>query len=381
MTAHKPKKKQIEISALGFDVDPATKKYVINEDEAKIIRIIFDKYSNGIGYVQILDYLNPMGYKTKFGKPFAKNSLNTILKNEKYIGTYTYNKKVEKDAMGRRNAKLKPKEEWIIIPNGIPAIVDEDVFKEVQIKMQENLKHGGRHKAKEIYLLSGLLFCGECGSRMYGNSRKCGRNKSLYVSYKCSNRDNEQGCNNKELRREYLENFVLDSLYNNLFNNISLTKLSSMLADYNNRQREESKEELSDAKEELTSALDKISNIIKLVTETGISIDTVRTELKELEERKLYLEQYINELTLHKRNNIITEEMITDLINKSKDFIRSKNIAECRQFITTYVNRVMIYADRVEVAFNISVPSAENILEPLTAEENIKTIQRKYKAV
>jgi len=206
--------------ALGYDVDPVTKKYVINEAEAKIVKIIFEKYSNDVGYRQILEYLNALGYKTKFGKPFAKNSLNNILKNVKYIGTYIYNRKVEKDVTGKRSPKLKPREEWIVIEDGVPAIIDKDMFNAVQLKMVQNLESGGRHKAKEIYLLSGLIFCGECNSPLYGNSRMCGRNKSRYVTYRCANRDNHQGCTNKELRKEYIENFTLDSLYNNLFEDI-----------------------------------------------------------------------------------------------------------------------------------------------------------------
>ena len=145
--------------ALGFDVDPETKKYVVNENEAKIVRIIFDKYYNNYGYGQILEYLNSMGYRTKFGKPFAKNALNNILRNDRYIGTYTYNRKVEKDAAGRRNPKYKPREEWIVIEDGIPAIIDKDIFNAVQLKLAQNVSRGGgKYKAKEVYLVSGLIW-------------------------------------------------------------------------------------------------------------------------------------------------------------------------------------------------------------------------------
>ena len=365
--------------ALGYDVDPNTKKYVINENEAKIIRIIFDKYSNGVGYRQILEYLNALGYKTKFGKSFAKNSLNTILKNEKYIGTYVYNRKVEKDATGRRNAKLKPREEWIVVEGGIPAIIDKDVFNTVQLKMSQNLDSGGRYKAKEIYLLSGLIYCGVCGSPLYGNSRKCGRSKTLYVSYRCSNRDNHQGCKNKELRREYVESFALDSLYNNLFNDISIKKLSTMLTEYNKKQADNNKEELEIAKAKLQNIASKISNIIKLVAETGISIETVKDELKALEERKIYLEKLTHELTLHNREARITEEMIADLIRQSKDFVKDKNMAECQQFIKTYINKVVIHDEIVELLFNINVPNDNNDgVEPLVSTESINILQKEY---
>jgi len=346
-------------AALGYNVDPVTKEYVINEDEAKIVKIIFEKYSNGIGYRQILEYLNALGYKTKFGKPFTKNSLHNILKNEKYIGTYIYNRKVEKDATARRSPKLKPREEWTVIEDGVPAIIDKDTFNLVQLKLAQNVDNGGRYKAKQIYLLSGLIYCGECNSPLYGNSRKCGRNKTLYISYRCSNRDNHQGCKNKELRKEYLENYVLDSLYNNLFNDISIKKLSIMLADYNNRQANSIKDEFEVTNNELQNVSAKISNIINLVAEAGIAFDTVRGNLTELEAQKLYLEKLIRELNLRNRESLITEEMITELVNQSKDFIKTKNLAECQQFIKTYVNKVVVHSETVEVLFNINIPNKD----------------------
>lgn len=66
---------------LGYDVDKETKKYTINEFEAKIVKEIFQLYADGNGYKFILQHLNSMGYKTKAGNAFALGSLNNILKN------------------------------------------------------------------------------------------------------------------------------------------------------------------------------------------------------------------------------------------------------------------------------------------------------------
>ena len=103
------------IPPLGYDVDPATQRYVINEAEANIVRLIFEKYLSGWGYKRILDYLNHMGYRSKRGRCFGKNSLSSILTNEKYVGRYVFNKRQEKTVEGKRNPTLKPKEEWIVI--------------------------------------------------------------------------------------------------------------------------------------------------------------------------------------------------------------------------------------------------------------------------
>ena len=214
---------------LGYGVDPDTRRYVVNEAEAAIVHKIFEMYADGAGYKQILSSLNGMGYQTKQGRPFGSNSLYSILRNEKYTGRFIFNKRREKDVSGRRNPCMNPESEWIVLEGGIPAIIDQELFDKVQLKLERNAGTGGRFKAKEYYLLSGLVFCGECGASMFGNTRPCGRKKTRYSSYRCSNRREHRGCDNKELRREYLENYVLDALYKALFSEASIKQLARML--------------------------------------------------------------------------------------------------------------------------------------------------------
>jgi site-specific DNA recombinase len=117
------------IPPLGYDIVDG--KYIINEKETETVRLIFDLYAQGYGYRHIIDELNLRGYRTKKGKPFSKNSIYEILKNEKYTGKYIFNK------VTKKNHRMV-KEDIIVIDNAIPAIIDEDLFREVQKKMEEN---------------------------------------------------------------------------------------------------------------------------------------------------------------------------------------------------------------------------------------------------
>jgi site-specific DNA recombinase len=324
--------------------------------------------------------LNGLGARTKRGNPFAKNSLYSILENEKYAGIFIFNKKLEKDVSGKRNPQWKPRDEWIVVEGGMPAIIDRETFDKVQKKMEFNARNGGRFKAREIYLLSGLVYCGECGSFMYGNTRKCGRDKSRYSSYRCSNRANHKGCENKELRKEYLENYVLDELYNALFSECSIKKLAGMLTEYNRKKSAENNDELDLAQRELADVNQKIEKVIELVSESGVSIDTVKGNLKVLEERKQFIEAHIRKINHENDAVVITEETIIDLVNRSRDFVKTRNIPECRNFIESYVERVDLYADRVEVRFKIHVPDeAMDSVSPLQSGERIGLIQKEYK--
>jgi site-specific DNA recombinase len=82
----------------------------------------------------------------------------------------------------------------------MPKLIDDNVWKAVQYRMKQNNK--GTNSAKEIYLLSGLIFCGKCNGAMTGTRKFAGRNKDLYVSYECSTRKRTKGCDMKAINRD-----------------------------------------------------------------------------------------------------------------------------------------------------------------------------------
>lgn len=89
---------------LGYSVDSKTQLYLINEETAPIIRFIYESYINGSGYNDIVNELNKKGVKTTKGNKFTVSTVKDILKNEKYTGTYTYNKSEAKNVDGKRNS-------------------------------------------------------------------------------------------------------------------------------------------------------------------------------------------------------------------------------------------------------------------------------------
>jgi site-specific DNA recombinase len=366
------------IPPLGYDIDKTTRTYILNEKEAPIVREIFSKYAEGVGYKQIIGYLNDMGYRSKRGRDFGKNSIHEILKNPKYTGLYTYNLRTEKTVSGTRNPQFKPKEEWICIPGGVPAIVDEDIFNQVQRRLVENRKCGGRSKAKRIYLLSGLVRCGECGASMYGKSRRDGRHGIVYLSYECSGKNFKKNCHNKEIRKEYLENYVLDQVYKNLFSENSIERLSSLLISYSRQVMEDVNREFKEANQELHQINDRVNKIIHLVSESGISIDTVKGEMKLLEKRRHNVEEVLQELRMRQTIQTVSEDKIVDLIHRSKEVVKARNIKECRDIIANYVERVIVSNEKIEIFYKIQIPDEQHNLTLLKSVGDIKVIKEVY---
>ena len=329
---------------LGYDIAP-DKTYVINPNEAKAVKMIYELYSNGVGYNLILDKLNELGYRTKNGKHFGKNSLYTILTNEKYNGVYVFNKSSRK-VNGKRNShKHKSDEEIIKIKDGMPKIIDDDLWNEVKKKMDNNKKHRGAAQAKTIYLLSGLIYCGKCGAAMTGNSRHSGRNKTLYETYECCNRKRTKQCEMKAINKSLVEKIVIDALYDNIFSKKAIHSLTKKLLTYTQEQNKTIKEDIITYNKELNDIESKINNIVEAIAD-GLYNPAMKEKLTSLEAKKNTLLIRINEAEREATLNSPSEEMIKKYLSKDSD-IKEKTPEEQKKVIQNYIKKVTVYDDEV----------------------------------
>ena len=182
-----------------------------------------------------------------------------------------------------------------------------------------------------------------------------GRHKSRYSSYRCTAGANKRGCKNKEIRREYIESYVLDELYERLFSNYSIQKLTAILNDYNSRIAQESDSDIKRLEKSLTENQRKISNIFNFIMENGFASDTAKATLTALEDEKKLLENQLKEITDKNTSNAISEAIVKELMEKSGEFLRTHKLSECRNFIKSYIDKVIIYESKIEVIFKINV--------------------------
>lgn len=339
---------------LGYDV-AHDKTYTVNEEEAQAVKIIFDRYIKGYSYSKIIDELNDLGYKTKRGNKFGKNSLHGILNNEKYTGVYVFNKTQRKGVNGKRNGhKQKNEDEIIKIEGGMPQIIDKEVFQQAQEMMQKRKKTPGAHKATTNYLLTGLIKCGECGHAFQGNKRKDAYGND-YISYRCGCRKQKRECNNREIKRDYLEEFILQELEKNILNDEAIPVLSKALNEKINDKNESNEELLKSLEQKLDKVNKEISNILNAIM-NGIVNNILKDKLDELEQVKLNLDLKMNELKIENKvadGICITEEQIKSMFSRFKEFVLKRNIPECKKFIGDYIKEVIVYKDHVEVIFNV----------------------------
>ena len=329
------------VPPLGYDIDPLSRKLIINQDEARAVQLIFEMYSEGHGYSAILDRLHELDYKTKMGKDFGKNSLYTILSNPKYQGMYVFNRCSAKNSVGTRNTHLyKDDDEIVFVEDGCPQIVPTEVFEKVQSKLTEHRHTGGRANAKECYLLSGKVYCRECGKAMVGNSRHSGRSKLLHVTYRCPSR--KYCCCNKEINRDYLEDYVRELIESQILNAAALKKLQRKVEKHAETAQIPTESQRQRELREIDAAIKNVAEAI----EAGLLSDILTARLKDLEKRK---KELCNSATAEQLGSVavtIDPQMILADYNEVKDSPASPGYKE---FIHAFIDRIEVGAYSVKI--------------------------------
>lgn len=164
---------------LGYRIAERGKPPVIVEEEAEIIRIIFQKYAlEGMGMFDIARYLNLCGFKTSRGKEFERRSVEYILENPTYCGMIRWNRTVNE------TNEIRPKDEWIIAEGQQPSIISKELFDKAAARHNMEYKpKGSRPSSTYRHWLSGLVKCPVCGRTMI--AKKIVNGKRTYCYFVC----------------------------------------------------------------------------------------------------------------------------------------------------------------------------------------------------
>ena len=194
-------------------------KRVIVENEAKIIRRIFEEYLTGRTPRDIARDLNRDSVPPPRGRVWNASTINGnmqrgtgILQNELYAGRLVWNKlRMVKDPdSGKRLSRPNPESEWQSVEIPDLAIVPGSVFEEAQLRKKARGRTHPSHQRRPRHLLSGLLRCGACGAGMSTN----GKDKSGRIRIRCSAANENGTCRDaKTFYLETVENAVLSGLH------------------------------------------------------------------------------------------------------------------------------------------------------------------------
>lgn len=297
-----------------LEVDPVT---------APVVLEIFTRYAEGETVRAIVESLNERGLQTKRNKPYSMNSFNAILKNRKYIGEYKY--------------------QDVVIPGGVPAIVPQELFNRVQERMEKNKRAPAMSKADEVFLLTTKLFCGKCGRLMVGESGTSHTGKKHYY-YKCGSAKRKTGCTKKAVKKDWIENLVVERTMQMIFDDTTLEAIAGMVLEVQARENTS----LPVLKEQLAQAEQGIQNMLNAIQQ-GIFTPSTKQRLEELEETKERLTVSILQEELQKPR--LTKEQVLFFLHRFRAVDTNKQ-EQRQRLIDSFVNAVYVYDDKIILTFN-----------------------------
>jgi site-specific DNA recombinase len=152
--------------------------YVINEEQAVIVIEMYEMAAEGVALHRIAYILTERGIKTPAGKDvWTHNSVKYILSHPFYKGDVAVFKKAQVHVRGEGTKRyMRPESEWVKLTEAVPAIVSEELWERVQLRIASNKALSPRSmKDPTKTLLRGRIYCGRCGSKMtIGSSVKNG---------------------------------------------------------------------------------------------------------------------------------------------------------------------------------------------------------------
>ena len=346
----------------GYKKDPKNKYHlIIDEEAANVVKLIFQKYLEGYGTMQIADYLSkkkipiPSDYnKRKRGARsltygyWQQSTVRFILSNEIYTGTIVQGKRKKVSFKSKKFISL-PETDWIKVENTHEAIVSKEDFSKVK-KILETTK--GSRVVQNDYLFKGLLRCGDCGG--YIGIRSPDKNGNIYGRCQRYGRFGKfDVCSPHNFNYQVFEEQIIEVLREICKVYTDRTKLEKLATHAKTKQNKELdiKSRILYFKEQIEKETRKLEVMYEDRLAGVISLDDYIKNANRIKEIVKGFEQNINEL----ENNLSGES------NKQNDEKKLDNLVDdflnmekpTKEIIREFINRIEIHSNKqVDIYFN-----------------------------
>lgn len=350
--------------AYGYKKNPENKEqWIVDEEAAEVVREIFALCIKGFGPTQIARILNerkidaPVVYFHKHGIPtsskirekselWSQNSVSNILAYVEYTGCTANFKSYKKSYKSKKRIDL-PKEDWLIFENTQEAIIDRQTFDTVQ-----KIRQGRRRPTPmgEMNALSGMLYCADCGKRMY--LCRCSTVKQAeYFNCSSYRKQLKRTCTSHQITVKAVETLLLKDLQMTI--RFAKSQKQTFLQILQNNADEKDKQELKESLKELSAAEDRIKALDKIIQ--SLYEDKVADKISEERYVKLSDTYETEQAALIERVKTLKKEI--DKSKERKDRIRDfmklvdkySDIKELTpEIIRSFVEKIIVYEKRKE---------------------------------
>ena len=326
----------------GYSI--ADGRYTIDTAQADVVRLIFERYASGASYAEIIAELDRRGVRTRTGRRFERTALHDILSNIRYTGRYLWFDREERH-MHRHVGHDNP--DKVIIPDGIPPIISEEVFLAVKSRMSSNKTQ--QRTSYRTYLLSGLIRCGECGSAMSGiTTRSRGREYPCYV---CLGKRTEKKCSLRNAKADILDQYVISAVRDQILSEAVMQeaarRISATLA---------TRSCMADSiRMEMDRLERKNRSLTNLVLDIGITPET-RRQLLDNEQHRQELERRLAEVS---EPAPLSADEVLDFIRADAARLED-DPSTLYEIVRHYVQSVTVYDTYIDIVYAIDPAKNRN---------------------
>lgn len=369
---------------LGYDVISTARKdgrhklseLVVNEQEASIVRKIFDLYTSGNGYKSMANRLNQEGYRTKKNKMFSISSMKTIVTNPLYVGLIRYN--VRRDWAEKRRNNINP--DPLIVKGKHEPIITEETWEQAKaIKASRGGKpnriHSGEHP------LTGIMRCPACGAGMVlgrtTNRLKDGTKRVLeyYVCGRWKNKGTA-ACRSNGVRIDYADKYVLEKISTIANNDLLIKRIVDNVNTKRDTKIEPLRKEQESIQKQLSLIDSKKNKVLELYEEGMIGKTDFKKRFDSLDEEIKRLERHLEPLMQQQAgsiNQIKLEYKVVEKIMKNfvEVFKHSLNVEQRKSLVRILIKEITI-SDSREID-TIKIQLNEEVLKYFSSKDGDKS--------
>lgn len=339
-------------------------KLVINEEEAEMIRIIFNRYANTTdGLSKVSKYLYDLGYKSRTGKRIDPTILTRIIENPKYKGYYCGNKSKVLDYRTKQKKKLN-ESDWITYKdyNNVPPIISEELWNKANNKLKQRQHSFTNRKVNKVifqnrYTYSGKIYCG-CHNLTYHRSSSGKRKNNPVWECQVYRKESLKGCSNPRVFE-----LELDIIFKNMFSKLlkKKTVFDEILNECKNYlETNDSEVEIKNLESKISLSNNKKNKLLELVTEEYLSKEDYKKQVDIIKEEINTYQFKINKLQKNKKD----KNYINNKINEIK-----KTLEKCLEDNQCYsdifnemIDRIIVYKEKdKKTQLDIYFKTGENL--------------------
>lgn len=340
-------------------------KLVIDEEQAEMIKIIFDRYANTTdGLSKVSRYLYSIGYKSRTGKRIDTTILTRIIENPKYKGYYCGHKSKVLDYRTKQKKRLN-ESDWIIYKdyNNVPPIVSEELWERANTKLrerQDSFTNRSVNKAvfQNRYTYSGKIYCG-CHNLTYHRSSAGKRKNNPVWECQIYRKESLKGCSNPRVFE-----LELDKVFKNMFNKL-FKKRNNIFDEVLNEcknylEMNNDKNEIKTLESKLLLLNSKKDKLLELVVEEYLSKEDYKKQVDLINEEINDYQFKIDELQSNKKDKNYIENKINEIKSSLEKCLEDN---ECYSDVfNELIDRIIVHKQNdKQIKLDIFIKTGESI--------------------